>query len=66
MVRAAVTLLLILMVFPLFVLVTDSFMGSREILERFGPVLAGTEGQAEFVLFPHFLRRSGIRCFRQE
>lgn len=44
MVRAAVTLLLILMVFPLFVLVTDSFMGSREILERFGPVLAGTEG----------------------
>ena len=54
MVRAAVTLLLILMVFPLFVLVTDSFMGSREILERFGPVLAGTEGQAEFVLFPQY------------
>ena len=54
MVRAAVTLLLILMVFPLFVLVTDSFMGSREILERFGPVLAGTEGRAEFVLFPQY------------
>ncbi|HJC90168.1 MAG TPA: carbohydrate ABC transporter permease [Candidatus Mediterraneibacter excrementigallinarum] len=43
-----------LMVFPLFVLVTDSFMGSREILERFGPVLAGTEGRAEFVLFPQY------------
>ena len=54
MVRAAVTLLLIMMVFPLFVLVTDSFMGSREILERFGPVLAGTEGRAEFVLFPQY------------
>nr|WP_243426827.1 carbohydrate ABC transporter permease [Mediterraneibacter glycyrrhizinilyticus] len=42
------------MVFPLFVLVTDSFLGSREILERFGPVLAGTEGRAEFVLFPQY------------
>lgn len=45
---------LFLMVFPLFVLVTDSFLGSREILERFGPVLAGTEGRAEFVLFPQY------------
>lgn len=45
---------LFLMVFPLFVLVTDSFLGGREILERFGPVLAGTEGRAEFVLFPQY------------
>ena len=43
---------LFLMVFPFFVLVTDSFLGSREILERFGPVLAGSEWRAEYVLFP--------------
>lgn len=49
-----VTMMLFLMAFPLFVLVTDSFLGSREILERFGPVLGGTEGQAEFVLFPQY------------
>lgn len=54
LVRTVVTVLLVLMVFPLFVLVTDSFLGSREILERFGPVLAGTEGRAEFVLFPQY------------
>lgn len=50
----AVTMMLVLMVFPLFVLVTDSFLGSREILERFGPVFAGTKGQAKFVLFPQY------------
>ena len=47
-------LFLLIMVFPLFILVADSFMGSRELTEKFGPVLAGTKGMAEFTLLPMY------------
>lgn len=53
-IKAGLFLLLLIMVFPLFILVADSFMGSRELTEKFGPVLAGTKGMAEFTLLPMY------------
>lgn len=46
--------MLLVMVFPLGLLFTQSFMGKREILETCGAVLAGQEGQAQFRLFPQY------------
>lgn len=52
--RILTGLLLIAMVFPLYILVTDSFMGSVEIMERFGPVFGEAKGTAQFVFFPSY------------
>lgn len=48
------SVLFLTMVFPLFVLAADSLMGRQELTEKFGPVLSGAEGMAEFALFPMY------------
>ncbi len=52
--KAGMSVLFLTMVFPLFVLAADSLMGRQELTEKFGPVLSGAEGMAEFALFPMY------------
>lgn len=39
---------------PIFMMLGGSLMGADELLESIGPVFAGMEGHAKFVLFPAF------------
>ena len=58
--KAGMSVLFLTMVFPLFVLAADSLMGRQELTEKFGPVLSGAEGMAEFALFPMYPLRAYI------
>lgn len=46
--------ILAVMLLPLFMLISDSFMGRQELIETCGAVLADCEGTAQFRIFPEY------------
>lgn len=54
LIRILLVVLLVFMVMPLVMLVTDSLMGGRELIETCGAVLADYGEKTEFRLFPQY------------
>lgn len=52
--RLFVAVMLVLMLLPLFMVVSDSLMGKQELLETCGAVLSDYDGEARFRVFPMY------------
>lgn len=52
--RLFVAVMLVLMLLPLFMVISDSLMGKQELLETCGAVLSDYDGEVRFRIFPRY------------